>query len=194
MRVCLILEGCGRRCLFSIFSWFGRVSHAGDADLGEIALIFVSRRGRDILLVRHVCAQDLSQSRHRFAERYSLLLCALDGAEKTRDGGSFSSVSTLSKPISSFVAVVSHSGPAKLVEKLAGYTAREPVVGSSEVCNHKVPRVTSPMMQATGWRIVLIWVWLHSLLTSAYFGEPLPTHYSTKFATAGSWTSQRCRG
>ena len=51
MRVCLILvtygpEGCGHRSAFSIFSWFGRVSHAGDADLqlvlivyGEIALI-----------------------------------------------------------------------------------------------------------------------------------------------------------
>ena len=61
------LSGC---CAFSIFLWFGRVSHAGDADLqlvlrvyGEIALICVSRHGRDILLVRRVRAQVLSQSR-----------------------------------------------------------------------------------------------------------------------------------
>ena len=46
-------------------------------------------------------------------------------------------------------------GPDKLVEKLAGYTAGEPVIVYTEMCNHKVPRVTSPMMQATRLRIVL---------------------------------------
>ena len=31
-----------------------------------------------------------------------------------------------------------------------------------------------------------LWVWLHSLLTFAYFGEPLPIRCSTKFTAAGS--------
>ena len=48
-------------------------------------------------------------------------------------------------------------GQAKLVEKPAGYTAGDPVVVYAEVCNHKVPRVMSPMMQATRLRIVLTW-------------------------------------
>ena len=52
-----------------------------------------------------------------------------------------------------------------------------------EVCDHVVPLVMSPVMQATGWRIVHSWVWLHLMLTFAYSGEPLPTHCSTKFTT-----------
>ena len=41
----------------------------------------------------------------------------------------------------------------------------------------------SPVIQATGRRIVHNWVWLHLMLTSAYSGQPLPTHCSTKFTT-----------
>ena len=37
----------------------------------------------------------------------------------------------------------------------AGYTAGELVVVFAEVCNHEVPLMMSPVMQATGWRIVL---------------------------------------
>ena len=47
----------------------------------------------------------------------------------------------------------------------------------------------SPVMQAMGWRIVHIWVWLHLMLTFAYSGVPLPTRCSTKFTTAGLWAS-----
>ena len=42
-----------------------------------------------------------------------------------------------------------------------------------EVCNHEVPLVMSPVMQATGWQIVQIWVWLHLMLTSAYLPKEL---------------------
>ena len=49
-----------------------------------------------------------------------------------------------------------------------------------EVCNHEVPLVMSPVMQATGWQIVDTWVQLHLMLTFAYSGEPLPTHCSTE--------------
>ena len=48
-------------------------------------------------------------------------------------------------------------GPVKLVGELTGCTAGEPVVVYPEVCNHEVPLVMSPVMQATGWRIVLTW-------------------------------------
>ena len=34
-----------------------------------------------------------------------------------------------------------------------------------------------------------IWVWLHLMLTFPYSGVPLPTRCSTKFTTAGLWTS-----
>ena len=43
----------------------------------------------------------------------------------------------------------------KLIGELTVYTAGVPVVGITEVCNHKVPRVTAPMLQATRLRIVL---------------------------------------
>ena len=46
-------------------------------------------------------------------------------------------------------------GPVKLVGVLAAFTAGEPVVVFTEVCNHEVPLVMSPVIQATGWRIVL---------------------------------------
>ena len=37
-----------------------------------------------------------------------------------------------------------------------------------EVCDHEVPLVMSPVIQATGRRIVHNWLWLHLMLTSAY--------------------------
>ena len=43
----------------------------------------------------------------------------------------------------------------KLNGELTVYTAGAPVVGFPEECNHKVPRVTVPMLQATRLRIVL---------------------------------------
>ena len=39
-----------------------------------------------------------------------------------------------------------------------GYTAGEPVAGYPEVCIYEVPPVMSPVMLATGWRIVLTWI------------------------------------
>ena len=42
-------------------------------------------------------------------------------------------------------------GPVKLVGVLNFYTAGEPVVVYTEVCNHEVPLVMSPVIQATGW-------------------------------------------
>ena len=41
----------------------------------------------------------------------------------------------------------------------------------------------SPVIQATGRRIVHNWVWLHLMLTFACSGQPLPTHCSTEFTT-----------
>ena len=46
--------------------------------------------------------------------------------------------------------------PVKLVGEPTGYTAGELVV-SPEVCNHEFPLVMLPVMQATGWWIVLTW-------------------------------------
>ena len=43
----------------------------------------------------------------------------------------------------------------KLIGELTVHTAGGPVVGFMEVCNHKVPRVTASMLQATRLRIVL---------------------------------------
>ena len=40
------------------------------------------------------------------------------------------------------------------------------------VCNYEVPLVLCPAIQATGRRIVHIWVWLHLMLTFACSGEP----------------------
>ena len=42
--------------------------------------------------------------------------------------------------------------------QLTGHAAEEPVVMYPEVCIHEVLPETSPVMQATGWRIVLTWV------------------------------------
>ena len=66
-----------------------------------------------------------------------------------------------------------------------------PVVVCLEVCDHEVLLVISPVMQATGWRIVHTWVQLHLMLTFA--GGPLPTHCSTKFTTAVLWRTLRCQ-
>ena len=66
-------------------------------------------------------------------------------------------------------------GPVKLLGVFIGNTPEGPVVAYLEVCDHEVPLVMSPVMQAIGWRIVHIWVWLHLMLTFAYSGEPLPT-------------------
>ena len=66
-------------------------------------------------------------------------------------------------------------------ESFIGDTVGGPVVVYLEVCDHEVPLVTSPVMQATRRRIVDMWVWLHLMLTFACSGEPLPTHCSTKF-------------
>ena len=62
-------------------------------------------------------------------------------------------------------------------------TEPKPVIVYLKVCKHEVPLVMSPVMQATEWQIVHIWVWLHLMLPFAYSGEPLPTHSSTKFTT-----------
>ena len=43
-------------------------------------------------------------------------------------------------------------------EELISCTAGEPVAGYAEVFIHEVPLVMSPVMQATGWRIVLTWI------------------------------------
>ena len=42
-----------------------------------------------------------------------------------------------------------------------------------EVCVHEVPLGMSPVIQATGRRIVHNWVWLHLMLTSAYWPKEL---------------------
>ena len=49
-------------------------------------------------------------------------------------------------------------GQAKLDEELISCTAGETVAGYPEVCIHEVPPVMSPVMQTTGWRIVLTWI------------------------------------
>ena len=46
------------------------------------------------------------------------------------------------------------------------------------LCDHEVPLVMSPVMQATGLQIV--YNWLHLMLTFVYSGEPLPTRCTTK--------------
>ena len=63
-----------------------------------------------------------------------------------------------------------------------------------EVCDHEVLLVLSPMMQATGFGTVHTGVWLHLMFTFAYFEGPLPNHCSTKFTTAGLWTTLRSLG
>ena len=44
-------------------------------------------------------------------------------------------------------------------ESFIGDTAGGPVIVYLEVCNHEVPLVMSPVMQATEWQIVHTWVW-----------------------------------
>ena len=61
--------------------------------------------------------------------------------------------------------------PVKLVVVFPGHTAGEPVVMYPGVYDHEVPLVMSPVLQATGWRMVLTWVWLHLVLTFAYLGN-----------------------
>ena len=51
------------------------------------------------------------------------------------------------------------------------------------LCDHELALVMSPVIQATGRRIVHNSVWLHLMLTFAYSGLPLATHCSTKFTT-----------
>ena len=51
--------------------------------------------------------------------------------------------------------VVFPRGPVKLVLVLDDYTAGEPLVVYPGVCSHEIPLSMSPVMQATGWRIVL---------------------------------------
>ena len=75
------------------------------------------------------------------------------------------------------------SKPAELLGVFIDDTAGGPVVAYLEVLNYEVPLVMSPVIQATGRRIVHIWVWLHLMLTSACSGEPLPTLGSTNFTT-----------
>ena len=50
-------------------------------------------------------------------------------------------------------------------------------------CDHEVPLVMSPVIQATGWQIVHILVWPHLMLSFAFSGEPLPTHSMGIFAS-----------
>ena len=52
-------------------------------------------------------------------------------------------------------------GPVRLVVVLTGHTAGEPVVMYLGVHDHEAPLVMFPVLQATGWRMVLTWVWLH---------------------------------
>ena len=66
------------------------------------------------------------------------------------------------------------------------------VVVYLEVCVLELQLLMS-VMQAMGWRIVHIWVWLHEMYTFENSGEPLPIHCRTKFTTAGIWTSLKCR-
>jgi len=80
---------------------------------------------------------------------------SLAGAVITRETVSRSGTATTSATGATVVGVP--RGPVKLVGELTGYTAGEPVVVYPEVCNHEVPLVMSPVMQATGWRIVLTW-------------------------------------
>ena len=54
-------------------------------------------------------------------------------------------------------------------------------------------------MQAMGWRIVHIWVWLHLMLTFAYSGVPLPTRCSRVMGIndverLGHGNTSSCRG
>jgi len=49
------------------------------------------------------------------------------------------------------------SGPVKLVAEHSGYTPGEQVIVYPETCEREVPLIMSPVMQATGWRIVLTW-------------------------------------
>ena len=52
------------------------------------------------------------------------------------------------------------------------------------LCDHEIPLVMSPVIQATGWQIVHILVWPHLMLSFAYSGEPLPTHSMGIFASS----------
>ena len=52
------------------------------------------------------------------------------------------------------------------------------------LCDHEIPLVMSPMIQATGWQIVHILVLPHLMLSFAYSGEPLPTHSMGIFASS----------
>ena len=65
-------------------------------------------------------------------------------------------------------ASVFPSKPAELLGVFTGYMAGGPVFVYLEVCDHEVPLGMSPVIQATGRRIVHTWVWLHLMLTSAY--------------------------
>ena len=49
--------------------------------------------------------------------------------------------------------------PVKLAVVLTGHTAGEPVIMFPGVYDHEVPLVMSPVLQATGWRIVHTWVY-----------------------------------
>lgn len=80
---------------------------------------------------------------------------SLAGAVITWETVSRSGTATTSASGATLVGIP--RGPVKLVGELTGYTPGEPVVVYPEVCNHEVPLVMSPVMQATGWRIVLTW-------------------------------------
>ena len=81
--------------------------------------------------------------------------------------------SSTARTSSTGAASVFPSKPAELLGVFTGYMAGGLVVVYLEVCDHEVPLEMSPMMQATGQRIVHTWVWLHLLLTFTYSGEPL---------------------
>ena len=68
-------------------------------------------------------------------------------------------------------ALVFPSKPAELLGVFTGYMAGGLVVVYLEVCDHEVPLGMSPVIQATGRRIVHTWVSLHVMLTFAYLGN-----------------------
>ena len=85
--------------------------------------------------------------------RDAIAASSFSGAVITWETVSRSGTARTSSSVAAFLDVP--RGLFKLIGELTAYTAGEPVVGITEVCNHKVPRATAPMLQATRLRIVL---------------------------------------
>ena len=84
--------------------------------------------------------------------RVAITASGLAGADITCKTMSRSNTATTS-PTGAALVVVPR-WPVKLIGELTVHTANELVVVYSQVCNHQVPRVTLPLMEATRWRIV----------------------------------------